>query len=361
MINNPYDENGKNRRDNYYDDDFGDNGYIGEPENNDYTMRTDVNYHPQRDIRSNYGKAVSSREPKPVKKKHKILKKVLCILLVLTIVFMLVSWLLSFMIPQKTTVLIMATDEDGTRTDTLMVAVFDKKDKSLNFISVPRDTYVTVSDEMYDKMREEYPEPGSKSMKINAVHHFGGEKYGVKFINEVVEQTLNIKLDFYVKVNFDAFKYIIDSIGGIDFYVPQDMKYDDPIQDLHINLKEGNQHLNGEQAEQVVRYRSGYANADLGRISVQQEFMKAFVSQTLSKGNIITHPFTYLNTLFKYKYVVTNANIFDVMPYIFVINGIKTDGITTYTLPGAAGNKGGQSVYILNESETKNLISEIMG
>lgn len=302
-------------------------------------------------------------QKRPAKRKSKLKKFVLYLLLfafTLLTAIVAIGWVVSLTIPAKTTFLIMATDQDGTRTDTLMLGTFDKNDKSITLLSIPRDTYVTVSDEMYEKMNEEYPEPGSKSMKINSVHHFGGEKYGTAMLLEQVSSLLGTEIDFYAKIDFDAFRYIIDSIGGIDFYVPQNMEYHDPLQDLHISLKEGQQHLDGKQAEQLVRFRSGYANADLGRVDVQQQFMKAFISQTFSKGTMLSNPSIFLNMLFKYNYIDTDAGLFDVVSYAFVLGGIDTANIQTHTLPGKSGYAAGQSVYILNESETEKLISSML-
>ena len=88
---------------------------------------------------------------------------------------------------------------------------------------------------------------------------------------------------------------LVDVVGGVDFYVPMDMKYDDPSQDLYINLKEGQQTLNGDKAEQLLRYRHGnldkktgrylgtypeeYGGDDYGRMRSQREFMMATAKQ----------------------------------------------------------------------------------
>ncbi|MBE7050203.1 MAG: LytR family transcriptional regulator [Ruminococcaceae bacterium] len=293
------------------------------------------------------------------KKKKRIFLKIIGIIIMIfisIIIFLLAfGWISSLTVPEETNFLIMGTDQEGSRTDTLMFCTYNKENGKISIISIPRDTYVTVDDETYEKMRESYPEPGSKSMKINTVHHFGGEEYGVEMIVDQVEVLMGRNVDFYAKIDFDMFRYIIDSVGGIEFYVPQDMKYCDPYQNLNIDLKEGLQTLDGEMAEQLVRYRSGYANADLGRVDVQQQFMKAFISQTLSKGKILSNPGVYFNVLFKYNYVETNAGLFDALSYAFLLGGIDTDNIETQTLPGNPSYKSGQSVYIADESAIKEL------
>ncbi len=298
------------------------------------------------------------------KKKHRIFKFFLYLFFVflgIFVAFMGLAWAKSLFVPQKTNVLLMATDEDGTRTDTLMLCSFDKSTKAISIISIPRDTYVTVSDENYDIMNEDYPQPGRQSMKINAVHHFAGDKDAVRLTKNEVSRLVDADIDYYVKVDFDAFRYIIDSLGGIDFYVPQNMTYSDPYQDLYINLKEGQQVLNGEQAEHLLRYRSGYATADIGRIEVQQDFMKAFISQTLSKGTILTNPKVYLDAIFKYDFLETDMTASDIATYAFLAGGIDIDSVQTMTLPGGPAMRGGQSVYLPDVSKIDNEVSEIIG
>ncbi len=334
-----------------YRDDYYNDNYIDDEEYNEYEENIPESEYTEPRERT-------SRPPKRKSSNGRIFRKIVVGMLVAVFIFLGVSYLMSLFVPTNTNILIMATDEDGTRTDTIMLASFNKRDKSIKLLSVPRDTYVTVSDESLSLMQEEYPQPGTRNMKINAVHHYGGEKYGVRLIKSEVENLLGISVDYYVKVDFDAFRYIIDSVGGIDFYVPCDMRYTDPVQNLNIDLKEGQQHLNGEQAEHLLRFRSGYANADIGRISVQQDFMKAFISQTLSKGGIFTHPLVYINAMFKYDYVDTDFGFFDILSYIMLVGGIDIDNVETKTLPGTAAMRGGQSVYIPDLSELSVFLSQ---
>jgi LCP family protein required for cell wall assembly len=233
---------------------------------------------------------------------------------------------------ERTNFAILGTDEDGTRTDTILVGCYNSVTNGLTLISVPRDTIVTVDEEMYEKMNEEYPEPGQKTMKINAIHHYGGDTYGVDLILEELEKIFDIKIDYYVKVDFDAFDYLIDSIGGVEYDVPMNMDYDDPGQDLAIHLKAGKQMLNGEQAEGLVRFRYGYANGDIGRIETQQGFIKELMRQVLDKDTIFSNASAYVTTFF--KYIDTNVKLSDGIKYMSVIKDFDADKLTTYTLPG---------------------------
>lgn len=345
-------------RDSIYDDStpFDDSRFSDESYINEEPYEYEVSYDKRKSCQNK--SEYENKYKRPQRKKNKFLTflwKIFIALICVMAVLFAVGWLMSFTLPVQTNFLIMGTDQEGSRTDTLMFCTYNKENGKISIVSIPRDTYVTVDDETYEKMRESYPEPGSKSMKINTVHHFGGEEYGVEMIVDQVEVLMGRNVDFYAKIDFDMFRYIIDSVGGIEFYVPQDMKYYDPYQNLNIDLNEGLQTLDGEMAEQLVRYRSGYANADLGRVDVQQQFLKSFISQTLSKGKILSNPGVYFNVLFKYNYVETNAGLFDALSYAFLLGGIDTDNIETQTLPGNPSYKSGQSVYVADESGIKDL------
>lgn len=165
------------------------------------------------------------------------------------------------------TCLLMGTDDGNGNADTIMLGVFDTKAKTASLTSIPRDTLVEVNGKYY---------------KINALYAY----YGLEGICEAVTDTLCIPVDFYVAVDLQAFVRIVDEVGGIWFTVPQDMQYSDPTQDLYIDLKEGYQLLDGEHAMQLMRFRSGYADQDLGRVRVQRNFLVAMVKQTISVSNI---------------------------------------------------------------------------
>ena len=159
------------------------------------------------------------------------------------------------------TVLILGRDTGGGgNTDTMLLASYDVTNQKANVMSIPRDTMVNVNWDV---------------KKINSVYNMngGGEK-GMEQLMEQVKNVVGFMPDGYALVNLSAFVEAVDLLGGLDFDVPMDMDYDDPDQNLFIHLKAGEQHLTGEQLMWVVRFRSGYANADIGRTEVQRAVMK---------------------------------------------------------------------------------------
>lgn len=167
-------------------------------------------------------------------------------------------------------VLLCGTDDDGLRTDTILIAHLDANDHSTALMSVPRDTLI---------------ESGGGLRKLNSIYNGGGEA-GMERLCATLHTLLGFPVDAYVLVDFDAFRQTVDLIGGVWFDVPQDMYYHDPAQELLIDLKAGYQCLNGEQSMGLVRYRKGYATQDIQRTRVQQDFLRAMAQQTLSIGNL---------------------------------------------------------------------------
>jgi LCP family protein required for cell wall assembly len=265
-------------------------------------------------------------------------------------------------IPERTQFVIMCTDEDGTRTDTIMVGCYNSETNGISLISVPRDTIVSVSAADYRTMREEFPEPGKQVMKINAIHHYSGNELGPEMLVKYLNEILGTDIKYYVRIDFKAFHYLVDSIGGIEFDVPQDMDYDDPSQDLAIHLKAGLQTLDGDKAEQLVRFRKdnyggGYINGDLGRIEMQQEFMKVLLAKVASIDTITKNPTAYVNAMF--SYITTNVTIADAIKYASVLGKIDASKIETYTLPGDVASLYGISGYEMDSEKTAELVYDI--
>lgn len=228
----------------------------------------------------------------------------------------------------------------GVRSDTIMLFNLDKKNDKLSIVSIPRDTRTSIDGRKYKE-------------KVNHSFAYGG----AELTTSTVSNLLGIDIDYYAVVDYDLVKNFIDLIGGIEIYVPVDMKYEDPTANppLHIDLKEGQQTLDGDKALQYLRFRKGYANADLGRIDAQQEFLKVVINDTLSLRNIPKIP--KMIQLYKSN-VDTNIPLTMVMRYGFsaIINSLD---IETYVLPGSPKMLNGVSYYIHDEEATKEIINQI--
>lgn len=270
-------------------------------------------------------------------------------------------------VKKSITFLILGVDSDGTRTDAIIAGCYDSEAKKVNIVSIPRDTRVKMPEERINTLKNEgryVPESGY--MKINQVHHYAGKEYGVSYTVMQVEELFGIKLDYYIKISTDAFRVLVDEIGGVWFDVPQRMIYDDPEQGLHIDLYPGQQLLDGAQAEGLVRYRHGnygsadetaaYPMADLDRVKVQQEFASALF-QSLSQGNIVKNITSVADVAL--KYTETNINMADIAKYARLAKDMDISDINTYTLPCTTERIGGADYAVTDEAEIKEFTESV--
>lgn len=258
----------------------------------------------------------------------------------------------------KVLVLGVSTDLDSELTDTIMVASYNPNTQKANLLSIPRDTFTGKN-----KSR------AAASQKINALYNIN--KNPEKTL-EAVNELTGLDIQYYVVVKTEALIEVVDAIGGVEFDVPIDMKYDDPTQDLHIDLKAGLQKLDGDKAEQLLRWRhsnskngvmttypSEYGNDDFGRMRTQRDFIVATMKQTLKPGNIFK-----IGQLLEIanKNVETNIELSlakDYVPYAVEFN---TDDIKTAALPGTTPDikeTNGVSVFVVNKTEAKELINSM--
>ena len=170
-------------------------------------------------------------------------------------------------------VLVLGTDDDGIRTDTIMIARLNVTDHTVALMSIPRDTLIEYSP--------------LNVPKINGVYGYAGTgEKGIKALKGQLAKLLGFEVDAYAVVNLKAFVELVDLVGGVEFNVPMRMYYSDPTQDLYIDLQAGLQTLDGEKAMELVRFRKGYASQDIQRTQVQQDFIQALAKKCLSVVNL---------------------------------------------------------------------------
>ena len=247
-----------------------------------------------------------------------------------------------------------STDQVGVElTDTIMVASYNPNTQKATLLSIPRDTYTGKN-----------PSKATPSDKINALYSYtNGPEATLELVNEIT----GLNIEHYVVVKTEALIKLVDAIGGVDFNVPIDMDYDDPTQDLHIHLKAGQQHLNSDQAEQLVRFRHNndltsypeeYGDNDTGRMRTQREFIMQVLKQTLKPENIFK--IGEILDIVK-QYVITNVDLNYAKDYIPYAVEFNTENIVTGVLPGENTNKNtsGTWVFVYDQEETEKLVQEL--
>ena len=229
------------------------------------------------------------------------------------------------------------------RSDTMIIVHYDPNSSEMSMVSIPRDTKVTIN--------------GSVE-KINAANAYGGTELAVK----TVEDLLDIDINYFVEINYEGFRKIIDAMGGIDVVIPYNMNYDDPAQNLHIHFTKGQSvHLNGQKAEEFVRWRknnngSGYAEGDLGRIQTQQDFMIKVIEKLKSPSTVLKLP--YIMKILP-EYVDTNMEPMTMLGLSKDLPKINASSIQKYTLQGDPKYIGGISYIIYKPEKNKEIIAAL--
>lgn len=184
---------------------------------------------------------------------------------------------------ERVNILLLGLDDDKLRSDTMILVSMDPEKKKVGVLSIPRDTRVPLA-----------VGPGEKAKTEKITHAYaygvGDKKFpGPARSMKTVEDWLGVPVHYYVRVDFEGFKKVVDLLGGVEMDISEPMKYEDKEQNLKIDLPAGRQLLDGEKAIQFVRYRS-YRNADLGRIEAQQRFLKALMDKMFRIGSILKLP-----------------------------------------------------------------------
>jgi LCP family protein required for cell wall assembly len=218
---------------------------------------------------------------------------------------------------KKINILLLGIDErknDIGRSNVTCVVSIDPDTKSVSMLWVPRDSRVKIPDHGWNKIGHAYA--------------YGGPKLS----EQTVADLLGIPIDYYISINMDGFKKVIDALGGVDINVEKRMYYYDPYDegevdnDGLIDLKPGLQHMDGNIALEYVRFRHDEMG-DIGRIERQQKFAKALLEDVMTPSAITKVPgvLKEANSVF-----ATDMPMTEMLSLTTVItnaykNGLKTD------------------------------------
>lgn len=258
------------------------------------------------------------------------------------------------------TLAVFGVDEDGYRTDVIFVVNYNSDTGKVKVVSVPRDTRVEWNKQQQEKLIE-YAGYSRNVSKINEMTSYGGIEHIRDFTINEIEELLNVEIDNYIIITIDAFRKIVDAIGGVEVDVPaladgNGLHYDDNYADLHIHLEPGLQVLDGEQAEGLVRFRKGYAEGDVGRIKTQQLFLEAFAKKITSPA-IITKIPNIINAIL--STVTTDIRLNEMSGYLPYLKVLDMNNLSFNIIPGEAAYQDGAWYYIPDLVAMPEFIDEI--
>lgn len=249
--------------------------------------------------------------------------------------------------PHRENILLLGVDSNGadsdlwvgTRTDTIILMNIDPRTKTVNAISIPRDSKV-------------YLPEGMGTQKINAAHAIGGIKMTIK----TIEDTLGVKIDRYIMFHDEGVRAIVKALGGVDIYVEKNMKYDDYAGKLHINISKGKHHLTDKDVVEYLRFRHD-AMGDIGRTKRQQWFLRGLLADLKKPETIVKIP-KLVSVV--HKYVKTDMTPYEMSQYAGLATHFDMDNIEIAMLPGAPNKHGYISYWILDPDKTQEVINRLI-
>ena len=241
--------------------------------------------------------------------------------------------------PETATILLCGTDKDGTRTDTMMLVYLDGQENRVGLLSLPRDTLTITAKGKRAKLNSAYGRNGC------------GEE-GMEWTLNYVENIIGYRPDGYILVDMELVPKMVDLMGGVDVHLDHHIRVH--TDGVEVYVPAGDQHLDGEEVLATLRYRYGYANADLGRVQVQRMVIQECMKQWVTPANLRKLP--------QALELIQAESLTDLEPENFlwvgkaILSGIGN--LTSDTLPGYAQMRGGASYYVLYPEKVAALINE---
>lgn len=230
-------------------------------------------------------------------------------------------------------------EETKFNTDSLILAMVDPKTQRVSLLSIPRDTRISL--------------PGHGYMKINSV----AALTDLPTLQKSVEDLTGQAIAGYVQTNFQGFKKIIDTLGGVTVDVEKDMYYETgDTEDGYINLHKGVQRLDGAKALQYARFRHD-ALADISRTARQQVVLKAVAKEMFKLSTLPKLPFLIPQLM---QAVHTNLSAKDILALSKVAVGFESSNVVSQTLPGTFLDLDGVSYWKVDQIEVKKVVKNLL-
>jgi LCP family protein required for cell wall assembly len=226
--------------------------------------------------------------------------------------------------------------------DSMLLMRFDPENKKLAVLSIPRDTQTQIE--------------GHGLRKINEANYYGGPSLTAETVSNLLD---GVQIDRYVRINVQGVEKLIDALGGLTIYVPRDMKYKDDTQHLYIDLKQGEQHLDGNKAVQFLRFRYDQYG-DIGRVQRQQTFIRALVEQALKPQTLLRIP-DILSIV--QSHIDTNLTVEELIALAGFAGQTKRSNVQMVMLPGGFSGDGKKEIsyWLPNTQKIQQIVAQYFG
>ncbi|OPX43676.1 putative transcriptional regulator YvhJ [Ruminiclostridium hungatei] len=254
--------------------------------------------------------------------------------------------------------LVLIKEASGLHTDTIIIANYSPVTRQINLLTIPRDTKAN----------------NTSDIKINNIYEIGLNKTkdaskaenkhkALEYTAQTISNLTDISINYYVYLDIDTIKAIVDKLGGVYFDVPAKLRYSDPVQKLYIDLEKGYQLLDGDKTEQLLRFRKEqrryytseelkelkkyYDGSDLKRTEMQLKFVNALIDQ---KVNLLQLPNLIPIVGYTFENVITNTELNDVLSLVSAFTQGSRPGMNTFKLYGIDKRIAGADFFIYNQT-----------
>ena len=240
---------------------------------------------------------------------------------------------------EKINLLVLGIDHiegaQARRSDTMMLASIDTAENKASLISIPRDLFLKY--------------PDGRFRRVNAAYAIDG----ADLAKDMVSNFLGLPINFYLVVDYEGFKEIVDLMGGVKLTVEERLQYTDEAGDLNIDIEPGSQTLSGEEAMGYVRYRGN--QSDLQRINRQQKFLRA-----LLQGGVNLEGWSQIKNIINTgrKYAKTNLSLMDMYDLGRTLKGLETGDFDMVTLSGKPARVDNKAVLLPRIVETRKVVAQ---
>jgi polyisoprenyl-teichoic acid--peptidoglycan teichoic acid transferase len=250
--------------------------------------------------------------------------------------------------------LIMGIDDDRTRTDVVVLAHFDPRRQALSLVSLHRDLLVEIP----------CPNKCLSPDKLAHAHAYGELKDGPggpQLAIKTVEKLLGIRIDGYVRFDYEGFNKVVDALGGVEIVIDRDMYYEDPYArpplKIQFTASPAPQRLNGEKALDYVRFRED-GRGDVGRIERTQRFFYALYDTARREGSLARVPDLVRAV---YPHVKTDISLAMALSLAKAAASVERESIRTATVPGAPVIlKDGRWVWAADAAKLQELVDSLL-
>ena len=235
--------------------------------------------------------------------------------------------------------LLIGTDKEaGNEADAVILTVWNSKDKGVTFISIPPNTKLARQEKKNQLIRTTFSEGGAEETK------------------SAVENLLHLRIDKYAVLDYSNFRNYVDKIGGVDMYVEKGMDHQNREGETDIQIRQGYQSLDGENALGYVRYIDK-KNGEIDRIQRQERFLKTMIHEMQD------HAALYNWFFFHHSWTAEETNITngEAASLAYTLSLYPEDSFTFSILPGETQNISKVDTWVINPVEVQKTIAQTIG